>query len=272
MKLRQLRTALCRPDISLEYLQWRLSRMRHGGNARFTLPNGAIVSNFNGFSEFHSMLGCMSRAEQRFFAEIPPSDSPIIDVGANVGVVTLLLARYFPWRRIHAFEPGPTTFDTLQKNVRLNGFSNVSCHQIALSDTLGEITFDADPLKRGNARIAGAGAGHATAVATTTLDAFVGEEGIRSIGLLKIDVEGYETTVLSGAAQTLKDRIVNLVFMEIVPEATISAGFDALRPIQLVSDAGYDWFRLESSGALTPVTAAEVTRIEYENWIAIPTP
>ena len=78
--------------------------------------------------------------------------------------------------------------------------------------------------------------------------------------------------MLSGAAQTLQDRIVNLIFMEIVPEATISAGFDALRPIQLVSDAGYDWFRLESSGALTPVTVAEVTRIEYENWVAIRTP
>lgn len=272
MKLRQLRTALSRPDISLEYLQWRLSRIRHRGNARFALPNGAIVSNFNGFSEYHSMLGCMSRAEQRFFAEIPPSGSPIIDVGANIGVVTLLLAKQFPGRHVHAFEPGPTTFDTLQKNVKLNGFTNVSCHRIALSDSVGEISFDADPFKRGNARIAGAGADYATTVPTTTLDTFVAEQGIRSIGLLKIDVEGFETMVLAGAAQTLKDRIVDLVFMEVVPEATISAGFDAKRPVQLVSDAGYDWFRLESNGALTPVTAAEVTRIDYENWVAIPTP
>ena len=78
--------------------------------------------------------------------------------------------------------------------------------------------------------------------------------------------------MLSGATQTLQDRIVNLIFMEIVPEATISAGFDAKRPIQLVIEVGYEWFRLEADGALTPVTAAEVTRIEYENWIAIPTP
>jgi FkbM family methyltransferase len=270
MKLSQIRTALSRPDISYEYLQWQISKAANGGNARFKLPNGALVSNFANFSEFHSMMNCLSPAEHRFFADIPPGDSPIIDVGANVGVVSLLLAMHFRARQIHAFEPAPTTFDTLKKNVALNGLSNIACHQAALSDSVGEIAFDADPFCRGNARIAGVPNANLKMVPTTTLDAFVAAEGIRSIGLLKIDVEGFETTVLRGAAQTLRDQVPALIFMEVVPDATRSAGFDAADPIRLVTEAGYAWFRLEDNGGMSPVSEADLDGLEYENWIARP--
>jgi FkbM family methyltransferase len=269
MKFSQIRTALSRPDISLEYLQWRISKAANGGNARFRLSNGAVVSNCVSFSEYHSMMVCVSKTEIDFLTTLALT-GPIVDVGANIGVVSLLLATQYPQNRVFSLEPAPTTFDALSKNVALNGLPNISCHQLALSDSVGEIAFDALPHQRGNARIADAKSTHVTMVRTTTLDDFVEEQGIETISLLKIDVEGFEASVLRGASKVLAARIPKTIFMEIVPAATISAGFPARLPIDLISDAGYDWFRLEANGDHTPVTAEQVDEIDYENWIAVP--
>lgn len=276
MNLRQIRTAFARPDIGVEYLQWQISKMVNG-SARFSLPNGAVISNFISFSEYHSMIGCMSKAEIQFLRSLPVSDAPIVDVGANIGVVSLLLAKEYPNRRIFSLEPAPSTFAALQRNVALNGVENISLNQIALSDTVGEIPFNAEPADRGNSRLAGDGIARIATqgisdrvmVQTTTLDTFAEEHGLKEIGLLKIDVEGFEATVLRGARQVLQRRLPELIFMEVVADATISAGFPPALPIEIVSEAGYDWFRLEENGGRTPVSVAQVAQVKYENWIAV---
>ena len=99
---------------------------------------------------------------------------------------------------------------------------------------------------------------------------FVAREGITALALLKIDVEGFESVVFSGARETLARRLPRIIFMEVCPPLTISAGFDPAEPAQLVQDAGYAWFRLEESGALVPVEPRQAADVTLENWVALP--
>ena len=267
--MRNLNAAIRNPSLGLEYLAWRLRGL--AGPVTFDLRNGAKIGNFVNFSEYHSMRKCISDAEQAFFVERTPRDaSPIIDIGANIGIVSALLGRQFPGRTIHAFEPVPTTFDALKLNVALNGLDHVTCHRMALADRAGALEFDAHPTRRATARIATDAAGDKISVPATTLDTFVDEQGISSIGLLKIDVEGFETLVCRGAERVLSERLPAMIFMEICPPLSISAGFGPAEPVQMIEAAGYAWHRLEETGRLSPVSPADAASVTLENWVALP--
>lgn len=217
------------------------------------------------------MVGCISPAEQHFFLEhVAKTDGDIIDIGANVGIVSVLLAHQFPNRTVHAIEPAPTTFTALGKNIALNALNNVRAHQLAVADQPGSLSFNANPVERATARIATQNDTHVQTVEATTLDLFVQREGISALALLKIDVEGFESVVFAGARDTLAKRLPQVIFMEVCPPLTQSAGFDPAEPARIVAAAGYSWFRLEESGALVPVTPEQTAGVTLENWVALP--
>lgn len=270
MHVRNISAVLANPRLGLEYLGWMIDTARTG-NASFKLRNGARIGNFVNFSEFHSMVGCISQAEQRFFLDrIAGISGDIIDIGANIGIVSVLLAQQFPDRVIHAVEPAPGTFAALGKNIALNALGNVRAHQLAIADAPGSLAFNANPIERATARIATAADTHVQAVEATTLDLFVQRQAITRLALLKIDVEGFESLVLAGARDTLARRLPQLIFMEVCPPLTISAGFDPAGPARTVAAAGYAWFRLEETGALVPVEPAQTVDVKLENWVALP--
>lgn len=258
------------PAMVGEYLGWIASSARTGGKPSRRLLDGIEVGGFANFSEYHSVPQFINAAERRFFEESPFGAGPIIDVGANIGLVSLLLARRFPDREIHAFEPNPTTFETLEANIARNGASKVSCHRYAVSDADGTVMFDNDPIKRGTASISKGGGNHAAEVPATTLDSFVAKQNISAIGLLKIDVEGYETLVLRGASRVLSEIRPSAIYFEVCPPLTERAGFAVADPARMLAEAGYDLRRLTDTGALTPATLDEVSGVALENWLATP--
>ena len=257
------------PSMVGEYLAWIASSARSGGHPSRRLLDGIEVGGFSNFSEYHSIPEFINEAERRFFEQSPFGDGPIVDVGANIGLVSLLLARRFPDRAIHAFEPNPTTFETLEANIARNGASKVSCHRYAVSDADGTVMFDNDPIARGTASISRDGSRHAAEVPAITLDSFVAKHAISSIGLLKIDVEGYETLVFRGAKHVLNE-IRPSIYFEVCPDLTEQAGFGAADPARMLLDAGYDLRRLADDGTFTPATIDEIKGIVLENWLATP--
>jgi FkbM family methyltransferase len=79
------------------------------------------------------------RCYRRHIAE--PARGVLIDVGANIGMVTLDWAARMPGVVIHAYEPDPATFRTLKRNVESNGFGErVRLYNEAVSDRTGELT------------------------------------------------------------------------------------------------------------------------------------
>ena len=144
-------------------------------------------------------------AEQELFYldRIVPQGAITVDVGANCGLYTRKLARLS--RRVYAFEPSHQMADLLRRT----SASNVSVHEIALSDQTGNaelfIPQDGYQLIHGLASLERAVNGASKAVAsinvpTARLDSIVR----RDVAFVKIDVEGHELNVLNGAIELLE--------------------------------------------------------------------
>lgn len=152
-------------------------------------------------------------AELRFLSRLVPRGRAAVDVGANKGVYTHFLSRLCP--RVHAFEPNPKMFALLCRTLP----ANARAYQIALSDgaaasgelivpiygtVFSNVGASLNPRKK-------AGRHGTVEVACRTLDSF----GFTDVGFIKIDVEGFEAAVLSGARETIaRERPVILVEME----------------------------------------------------------
>lgn len=150
--------------------------------------------------------------ELRFLPQMVPAGRNAIDVGANKGVYSHLLARLCP--QVEAFEPSPKIYRLLTGYLP----RNVTPHQVALSDRAGTAelivplhtsgysnqTASLNPRKRSK----GAGI---VAVTQRTLDSY----GFANVGFIKIDVEGFEEAVLAGAKDTIaRERPVLQIELE----------------------------------------------------------
>jgi FkbM family methyltransferase len=128
-----------------------------------------------------------------------PSAGVFADVGANIGNHSIFWASRGS-RSVHAFEPMPSTFALLQKNISLNRFADrIHAHNVGLGDREGRASvkkFTSENI--GATEIVENPSG---GMILSRLDDFAGELG--SLDFLKIDTEGFELKVLRGAAQTL---------------------------------------------------------------------
>ena len=133
------------------------------------------------------------------------SESVVLDVGANIGCTSILFGQRA--RRVIAFEPSPTTFRYLQRNIGGAELRNVELHNFALGATEGasQLTFAASNRSGGfvsdKTRTS---AGHVTeSIAIRRLDDIAGNLALDALDLIKLDVEGFERSVLEGAPATL---------------------------------------------------------------------
>jgi FkbM family methyltransferase len=166
------------------------------------------------------------------------------DIGANIGSYTVL-ASGVGRARTRAFEPDPDAFTALSRNIALNGLDTlVASRQCALGPQSGEIDFTVG-LDTVN-HVAIDKSGQTRSVAMDTLDHALGE--LRP-SLIKLDVEGFESEVLRGAAQTLHWPELKAIISEdgspAVAGTLRAAGF---------AEFNYDPFsrRLEHEGRKSP--------------------
>lgn len=129
----------------------------------------------------------------------------VLDVGANIGMTTLLHSRLAD--QVHAFEPSPTTFALLEENVATAARDNVVLHNFGLGQAPGAFELTYSPNNRSGAYVSDkvkASEGHTTeTIRIETMDAFVACGGAREVDVIKVDVEGFELNVLRGGADTL---------------------------------------------------------------------
>lgn len=146
------------------------------------------------------------------------ADAVALDVGANIGPVTLAMSRWAPRGRVYALEPAPSNFAYLLANLAANHAGNVAAERIALYDREGPLDFAVSDDDPAGSHVPAGDGGATTTVEATTLDRFVDERGIARLDLVKMDVEGSEVRVLRGGARTLAALRPDLVF-EVNPVA-----------------------------------------------------
>jgi len=149
------------------------------------------------------------------------SGDVVVDVGAHIGYYTLLAAQAVGQEgRVFAFEPDPTNYDLLQKNVKLNGYKNVIALNTAVSDSSKHTALFLGPTSSENSLIRdNTKKAKSMVVETTSLDDFFKSfpEKIK-IALIKIDVEGSEMLVLAGMSQIMSDNTRLAIISEYVPK------------------------------------------------------
>lgn len=142
------------------------------------------------------------------FARLLRAGDTYVDVGAHVGFFCLLARHHVgPAGRLLAIEPQPYNCARFLSNCRANGFENISLSVAAAGETDGTIQLPAQPASD-SARLSLAGAGvheekQMFQVPIRRLETLLAEHRIDRVRLLKIDVEGYELSVLKGLGDSL---------------------------------------------------------------------
>jgi FkbM family methyltransferase len=135
----------------------------------------------------------------------------IFDVGAHVGVTALQFSDFFPDATVFAFEPSSRNFMEMKRN--LVGKPDVRCHQIGFGATVGSAELTLDPEHPSMARIGGS-VGTRETICIETIDNFCSVHSVDTVDILKLDTEGYELEVLSGAAKMLSESRIGVIKVE----------------------------------------------------------
>ncbi len=139
-----------------------------------------------------------------FKSLIQPTDT-VLDIGANIGCTSLLFGDLA--RKVYSFEPSPTTHRWLVQNVRMAKLNNVEPINLGLGKDAGtfELTFAPNNRSGGFvSNLTNASEGHQVEQITIAKgDDFIREQQIAKVDFIKIDVEGFEQSVIEGLAETI---------------------------------------------------------------------
>jgi len=133
----------------------------------------------------------------------------ILDVGANIGITAIPMARKFNAARIYAFEPISHNFNNLNRVIKLFGVKNVTSQKVALGEFTAEVEMvtpvQGGVIKQGLSKINDHDTpGRLEKVKIINLDSIPFKGRVTAI---KVDVEGHELQVLKGAGKILsKDK------------------------------------------------------------------
>jgi len=164
----------------------------------------------------------------------------VIDIGANIGYLTLQFASRCPEGFVHAFEPDSETFLKLNQNVVLNPYNNIKLFQCALGAITGKANlyklYESNP--GANRILPGAPDKQVPSetVDVTTLDILA--EQVGKVDLIKVDVEGFELFVLHGAQRVIH-RHRPILFVELADINLAQQGCNGEQVIEWLTRSEY---------------------------------
>jgi len=220
-------------------------------------------------------------AEVRFCTRTLAPGQTVVDVGANIGLYTLLAAKSVgPDGNVHAFEPEPENARRIRVNLALNGVGNVELFEAAVYSTPGvvELNVFAPEFNAWHSigRPEVVDPAHPSTpveptatieVPAVTLDDHCRTHAIDRIDLLKVDVEGAELDVLKGARELLAQRAARTILFEASLPQIAALGHAADDCFGLLAEHGYTTSSLTADGELGPAVGAPTS--EYGNYVAV---
>jgi FkbM family methyltransferase len=129
--------------------------------------------------------------------------SAVLDVGANIGITSVIAASVLPSSSVIALEPGELNFRFLQKNISSNNLTNIEGMRCAVgARDLDNISFEENSVWGSIDQNRPA---HSNDPPCITIDSFLQRKPyLDSVSVIKVDVEGFELNVLKGAQEAIK--------------------------------------------------------------------
>lgn len=131
-----------------------------------------------------------------FLQQIPFRFS-FLDIGANIGLYSLIAANNPRCKACYAFEPNPIIFNSLMDNLVINNATSIKTYNCAISDAKGLVHFSSQDSHSGAGKLVGPDVDETTKVRCVGREMFDELTDVdRNVKVVKIDVEGHEPTVI----------------------------------------------------------------------------
>gem|GEM_PF-695136 len=179
------------------------------------------------------------------------SGDTLVDVGANIGMITLLAARLVGSNgRVFAFEPNQTAVTRLREVIAENQLENVTIHSVGLSDEVGDRTLTVFDRHSGSGTLAPISWEHDGHVTDRQVVPVARGDDLLPSRLehpvvIKVDVEGYECRVIRGLERTIR-CFRPMVLTEALPGFLARAGSSLEELYSLMTQFGYCGYSLQT--------------------------
>jgi FkbM family methyltransferase len=195
------------------YVKWQIGSRLVSGPVLVPFVNDSVLivspgmtgATQNIYTGLHDFNDC------GFLLHLLREDDLFVDIGANVGIYTVLAGRAVGARAV-AIEPVPQTFEKLCSNLRINRLDDrTHTYNIGLGRSDDTLRFTVDKDTTNHVITDTAWTGPSISVPVRTLDAVLNGQ---TPALIKIDVEGWESEVLAGAEATLRQPSLLALIVE----------------------------------------------------------
>ena len=165
--------------------------------------------------------------------------------------------------KVFAFEPDPSNFAILTKNIETNGYSNIVPLQKAVSDNTENIKLFVREDHSGDHRIydPGDGGRQIIDIESVSLDNFF-RDFERPIKFIKMDIQGAEEKALMGMSHLIKKQQQLSLITEFWPTGLVEFGSEVIDFLNLLKGFGFTIYQLDDrQKKIIPANTAELLRI-----------
>jgi FkbM family methyltransferase len=226
-----------------KFLRWQIRSRLAPGPVVYPWVNGSKVIVRPGETGVTGNVYCGLHefADMAYLLHVTTPADVFVDIGANVGVYTILACAVKGARGV-CCEPVPATYGRLLENLRLNDLlERVEALNLGVGEKEGELWFTSDQNTMNHVVLEQRDDRNMVRVSVSPLDVILREQ---RPSVLKIDVEGFETRVLAGAAVTLSRPSLHSVIMELNGSGA-RYGFDETAIVATMASFGFTGYRYE---------------------------
>ena len=230
---------------------------------RFYLPNLKDMISIDLF-----MNGYYEKGLVKMLKDNIPANGIFVDVGANIGSISIPLARMRPDITIIAVEASPWIFNILKKNVETNNVVNITpVNNAVYSESGRTLPMYAPKDLFGKGSLKAVYTKDAEMVETITIDDIKIRFNLSSIHFIKVDVEGFEASVFSGMSHLTVSDKPKIIF-EFSEWAEVAAGFRPCEAQSVIISKGYKIQQMDHEFRLVGTPTATLQKVKNANLFA----
>jgi len=189
-----------------------------------------------------------------YWIKLSKKSNTIFDVGANIGLYSLLAAKSNPNASVHAFEPTPNIIDLLNRNIIINKINNITVNNTAIGNRSGMAILRDCRGENG----CNEGMNYVEyknnkslqddmSVEIVSIDEYCEKLEIGYIDIMKIDIEGGEYNALMGAKNMLKKKQIGCIMVEFIEWALQRSGYSTDELRQFLLNEKYRLFLIKDN-------------------------